>query len=118
MSNPDLYNFDLKEDLQKNLYWMGMNYPGYVIKYLDEQLSKQDPGTEITGLKNESDPKLETKTDPSGKLLESNVIFDVQVLVLSSQKRYFRIYGSLSFNYNYIADKVVGRFDINRSEAL
>ncbi len=94
----DAHNFPTNLLGHPLLAWMGDDYVQYIVTELLLRFQKQDPGTEMLGMKCEKAPQLLTSVhEPTGTVREVVAKFSLQILLQASDGRCWRLRGEAKF---------------------
>jgi hypothetical protein len=95
-SGLELLGFPPSERLPQ-LRWIGPNYATVLVNDLARGLLRQDPGTQIMGVRCDDEPILRTSVDPFGAILGQNATFALQVFVRDGCGRLWRMRGRWTY---------------------
>jgi hypothetical protein len=95
-SGLELLGFPPSERLPQ-LRWIGPNYAAVLVHDLTRGLLRQDPGTQVMGVRCDSEPVLRTSVDPSGVVRGQDATFALQVFVRDGRGRLWRLRGRWTY---------------------
>jgi hypothetical protein len=79
------------------LRWIGPNYVAVLVHDLTRGLLRQDPGTQIMGVRCEDEPILRKSVDPVGVIRGQDATFALQVFVRDGGGRLWRLRGRWTY---------------------
>jgi hypothetical protein len=92
----ELLGFPPSEQLPQ-LRWIGPNYADVLVHDLTRGLLRQDPGTEIMGVRCDHEPTVRTSVDPAGAVRGQDAVFALQVFVRDGRGRLWRLRGRWTY---------------------
>jgi hypothetical protein len=93
---PELLGFPASGRLPQ-LRWLGPDYVSVLIHDLVRGLLRQDPGTQVMGVRCEGEPALRTSADPAGTIRGQDAAFALQVFVRDGGGRLWRLRGRWTY---------------------
>jgi hypothetical protein len=79
------------------LRWIGPDYVSVLIYDLARGLLRQDPGTQVMGVRCDGEPALRTLADRTGVIRGQDAAFVLQVFVRDGGGRLWRLRGRLTY---------------------
>jgi hypothetical protein len=94
---PELFGFPPPE-LLPDLRWLGPDYISVLVYDLTQGLLRQDPGTQVIGVRCEADPEMKAQVDPAGVIRAHDATFPLQVFVRDGAARPWRLRGRWTYS--------------------
>lgn len=79
------------------LRWIGPNYAAVLVHDLTSGLLRQDPGTQVMGVRCDEEPVVHTSADVAGVIRGQDVSFALQVFVRDGCGRLWRLRGRWTY---------------------
>jgi hypothetical protein len=79
------------------LGWLGPDYVAVLIHDLTQGLLRQDPGTQVMGVRCEAEPDLVASVDPAGIIRAHDARFPLQVFVQDGAGRPWCLHGRWTY---------------------
>jgi hypothetical protein len=92
----ELLGFPPSERLPQ-LRWIGPDYAAVLVHDLARGLLRQDPGTQIMGVRCDNEPTLRTSVDLAGVVIGQDATFALQVFVRDGGGRLWRLRGRWTY---------------------
>ena len=92
----ELLGFPSSEQLPQ-LRWLGPDYVSVLIYDLARGLLRQDPGTQVMGVRCDAEPTLRTSVDPAGVIRGQDAAFALQIFVRDGAGRLWRLRGRWTY---------------------
>jgi hypothetical protein len=92
----ELLGFPPSERLPQ-LRWIGANYAAILVQDKTRGLLRQDPGTQIMGVRCDDEPILRTSIDHAGVIRGQDATFALQVFVCDGGGRLWRLRGRWTY---------------------
>jgi hypothetical protein len=93
---PELWGFPPPGRLPQ-LSWIGPDYVSILVHDLARGLQRQDPGTQVMGVRCDAEPTLRTSVGPAGVIRGQDVVFALQIFVCDGGGRLWRLRGRLTY---------------------
>lgn len=94
---PELYGFPPPESLPE-LRWLGPDYISVLAYDLTQGLLRQDPGTNVLGVRCEGEPELKAAVDPAGVIRDHDATFPLQIFVKDGAERPWILSGRWTYS--------------------
>ncbi|WP_018656740.1 hypothetical protein [Actinomadura flavalba] len=94
---PELFGFPPPVALP-DLRWLGPDYVSVLVYDLTRGLLRQDPGTQVMGVRCEGDPDLRASVDSAGVIRSHDAAFPLQVFVQDGDGRPWRLRGRWTYS--------------------
>jgi hypothetical protein len=79
------------------LRWIGPDYVSVLVRDVARGLLRQDPGTQVMGVRCDGEPTLQTSVDPAGVIRGQDAAFALQVFLRDGGGRLWRLRGRLTY---------------------